>query len=503
MLYDRQGPPVATDKWDTDLASLFADLEKHGFQPRPGPALDPLAEYLLPADVPDPSDHHEAPYLGLRYFDRTAARLFFGRTRELLELFSLVENPEVRLISLFGHSGVGKSSFLAAGAVPRLEGVRAPHYARRDKTAARGLATQLDDLRDRPKQPDKPPVYILDQAEEMCADRLPGEQEAFVQCLHAALHEEPAATVVLGFRSDYHLDLSDLLARVAFRQEALPLRPLGPDASGDCPALLDYLRRCEPALFISLEHRYFPAMIHIQGGTFEMGDVLGDKEFLEKELPVHTVKLSNYHLGETPVTWQQYGLYCLAAKAKIPDGGGFGRGERPVVNVSWEDAAAYASWLTKHKKQPFRLPTEAEWEYAARERGKAVRFGNGKNVADPTEMNFDASERPKKPYSFVGEYRRKTTPFRQFPPNELGLYDMSGNVWEWCADWYGNYPKPEQQNPEGPETVQQNPKGPETGSGRVLRGGSWFNEPALVRGAYRSSDRPSSRTVTVGFRVAW
>lgn len=217
-LLTKQSRKIATDKWDSDLSALCADLEKHGFKPKPGTSLDPLADYPLPDDVPDPREHHAAPYLGLRYFDETAARLFFGRTRELLEFFSLVENPDVRLICLFGHSGVGKSSFLAAGVLPRIRAVGSPHYVRRDKTAVCGLASQLDALRERPKTPGKAPVYILDQAEEMFTDPLPDEQEAFVQRLRAALQEEPEATLVLGFRSDYLLDLSDLLARVDCRQ---------------------------------------------------------------------------------------------------------------------------------------------------------------------------------------------------------------------------------------------------------------------------------------------
>ncbi|MEQ1743789.1 MAG: SUMF1/EgtB/PvdO family nonheme iron enzyme [Saprospiraceae bacterium] len=762
-LLAKQGRKIATDKWDSDLAALFADLEKHGFQPRPGTSLDPLADYPLPDDVPDPRDHHAAPFLGLRYFDETAARLFFGRTRELLEFFSLVENPEIRLVSLFGHSGVGKSSFLAAGVLPRLRAIGTPHYTRRDKTAARGLATQLDAQRERPKMPGQPPVYILDQVEEMFADPLPGEREAFLQRLRAALQEEPETTLVLGFRSEYLLDLSDLLARVDCRQESLPLRPLGQPAlmeaiegvwrdpvlknryhldlengfaafvarnlmhtesggaaailqnrllklyeqarasrtpanllarlaiadydellrhstaekelldfqvqrlrtemgiaaddrslyealnhfvvdkatagtlpksklpddthnlhaalrrvnlltelpesealrlshdllapvvreryqqallneterleienvrlrlqeirkqlvniefenaleglktaalrnvvpneiwpvafelafvflqagrrdSGtyaliecanhldfaeklrppfpditfpdgrDCPALLDFLRRCEPALYIQLKHRYFPTMIPIEGGTFEMGNVLADLG--RDNETVHAVTLSGYGLAETPTTWQQYGLYCLTTGTEVPNDSGFGRGERPVINVSWKDAAAYAAWLAKHKGDRYRLPTEAEWEYAARECGKPVRFGNGKNMADRGEMNYGTSEYDLEPYQVIeGEYREKTTSVRLFAPNALGLYDMSGNVWEWCGDWYGEYPK----------AAQTNPTGPKAGSFRVHRGGSWYHPAFTCRVSTRNYWPPFNWDFAHGFRVA-
>jgi formylglycine-generating enzyme required for sulfatase activity len=757
-----QGLKITTDeKWDPLLDSFFSDLEKRGFQQKTGgTTIDPLAEYPLPAGVSDLLDDHPSPYLGLAYFDPTAARLFFGRTREMLEFFSLVEDAEVRLISLLGHSGVGKSSFLAAGVLPRLEATRQPHYARRNKTATKGLATQLDHLRAQPQNPGKPPVYILDQVEEIFTDPLPGEQEAFVERLRAVVREEPEATIVIGFRSDYQLDVSDLLARVNCRQESLPLRPLNQPAlveaiegvwrdpvlknryqidlengfanyvarnlmhteSGgaaailqnrllklyeqakvrripsnpyirlttfdydalldnataeeelfdfqiqrlraeglpnddkslletldkfvvdkatartlpksklpvaspdlyaalhrvnllteltesqavrlshdllapivrrryqqfllndrdienvrlrlrevrkylidtqftkaleefkgatlrntlpeevwqaafelafvflqaeqkeqgtyallecanhldfagklrppfpdeqfpdgqDCPALLEYLRRCEPAFFIQMERLYFPTMIPVTGGTFDMGDVLGDNEFPDRELPVHRVTLSDYALAETPVTWQQYGLYCHAIGIEVPGDSGFGRGEWPVINVNWEEAVAYANWLSRHTNSIYRLPTEAEWEYAAREGGKSVRLGNGKNIADPAEMNFDASETYIKSYSKAGEYREKTTPVRQFDPNALGFFDMSGNVWEWCGDKYGPYSAEHQTNPTGPED----------GSSRVVRGGSWAFVPRLCRVAYRNPGTLASRTNDLGFRLA-
>lgn len=163
--------------------------------------------------------------------------------------------------------------------------------------------------------------------------------------------------------------------------------------------------------------------------------------------------------------------------------------DHPVVDVSWNDALAFCQWAG------CRLPTEAEWEYSARERGKKVRFGNGKNIADPAEINFYGGSAYKTAYSVVGVYRAKTVPVASFMPNALGLYDMSGNVWEWCSDWYDeNYYK---------NAPQNNPKGPASSpyGARVLRGGSWDVVPRLARSAVRLRIYPGNRSDNVGFRV--
>ncbi|MEO6038608.1 MAG: TIR domain-containing protein, partial [Saprospiraceae bacterium] len=227
-LYRKQGSKISTEKWDSDVAALFADLQET--IPRIQSAFTdalvrPLSEYPLPGNSPDLLDYHPAPFLGLVFFSHTAASLFFGRTREILEFFNLVERSDVQLISLFGYSGVGKSSLLAAGILPRLEAKWQPYYERRKITE--GLGKQLTRLRQLPKTAGKPPVYILDQVEEIFTDLLPDEREDFVQSLRTAVREEPEATIVLGFRSDFQLEISDLLARVNCRRENLPLRSLG------------------------------------------------------------------------------------------------------------------------------------------------------------------------------------------------------------------------------------------------------------------------------------
>ena len=141
----------------------------------------------------------------------------------------------------------------------------------------------------------------------------------------------------------------------------------------------------------------------------------------------------------------------------------------------------------------YRLPTEAEWEYAAREGGKKVRFGNGKNVANPDEINFEASGRYKRPYSIAGIYRQKTVEIKSFSPNALGLYNMSGNVWEWCWDWWDEkYYK---------TSPSDNPKGAKQGKYRLLRGGSSGGNPEGVRAAVRTGGNPNYHAYKVGLRV--
>jgi formylglycine-generating enzyme len=211
------------------------------------------------------------------------------------------------------------------------------------------------------------------------------------------------------------------------------------------------------------------------------------------------------------VTFEEYDAFCEATGREKPNDEGWGRGDRPVINVSWYDAVAYCNWLSEQdgftevytikgktvtvdwNADGYRLPTEAEWEYAAREGGRKVRFGNGKDIADPEEINFNAHKNYQKSYSIDGKYRKQTVPVGSLnSPNALGLHDMSGNVYEWCWDWYGAYPS----------TPETDPKGPDSGSYRVPRGGSWYSYPQNVRVAYRNDYAPGFRGNDIGFRLA-
>ncbi len=269
-----------------------------------------------------------------------------------------------------------------------------------------------------------------------------------------------------------------------------------------------------------------PDMVFIRGGTFRMGCTSEQWDCGSYESPTFEATVSDFYLGRYEVTFKEYDAFCAATGREKPYDEGWGRGKRPVMNVSWYDAVEYCNWLSeqhgltpyyaidKSRKDPnndyryddlkwlvtprvggngYRLPTEAEWEYAARGGGKSVLFGNGKNVADPLEINFDGREQYKKAYSVAGVYRDKTVPVGSLnSPNGLGLHDMSGNVYEWCWDWFGDYSS----------SSKTNPRGPERGSFRVNRGGSWSNAPRLCRVADRSYSTPSNRNYFVGFRLA-
>ena len=203
---------------------------------------------------------------------------------------------------------------------------------------------------------------------------------------------------------------------------------------------------------------------------------------------MHLVSLNDFYIGTKEVTQKQWKDIMGKNPSNFKN-----CGECPVENVSWDDVQEFIQKLNAKTGRQYRLPTEAEWEYAAREGGQAVLFGNGKNMANPAEINFAAST-DKKPYSVIGIYRIKTTPAGSFPPNALGLYDMSGNVWEWCSDWYNAY-----YYSNSPST---NPLGPATGTSRVIRGGSYFYNPESLRVAYRTNYKPSESKSELGFRLA-
>lgn len=218
-----------------------------------------------------------------------------------------------------------------------------------------------------------------------------------------------------------------------------------------------------------------PGMIRIPGGNFQMGSERGGRN----EQPVHAVTVSTFYLAETEVTFAQYDAFCEATGSAKPDDEGWGRGNRPVINVSWHDAQAYCQWVSQKTGQRYRLPTEAEWEYAA--------GGGSSGRSTYAGTNRESSLRIHAVYAV-----RRSSPVKSKQPNPLGLYDMSGNVWEWCQDRYGSYPK----------EPQTNPTGPSDGSERVIRGGDWSVDAARCRSACRVYDSPARRGMGLGFRLA-
>lgn len=275
-------------------------------------------------------------------------------------------------------------------------------------------------------------------------------------------------------------------------------------------------------------------LVKIPGGTFAMGDQFGDGE--SNELPLHNVTVSDFYMSRYEVSFDEFDAFCDATGRGEPSDNGWGGGKHPAINVDWYDALEYCNWLSEQHKlrdvytidkntqdsnnknandtkkymvrvdwsaDGYRLPTEAEWEYAARavrnnsgtaQGGGRVRFGNGSDIIDPSEINFYARKDYKKPFSIVGEYRQQTVPVDELSANAFGLKNMSGNVWEWCWDWYyGEIYK----NNEG----ARDPKGEGGGEYRVLRGGSWYDPPGNCRASDRDYFGPNIKDSNLGFRV--
>ena len=217
-------------------------------------------------------------------------------------------------------------------------------------------------------------------------------------------------------------------------------------------------------------------MIKVEGGTFSMG-ATSEQEYdaLSCEKPVHSVTLSDYYIGETEVTQELWEAVMGSNPSEFK-----GNNQRPVENVSWNDCQEFIKKLNKLTGKNFRLPTEAEWEYAARggKYSRGYKY-SGSNNADEVAWYGNNS-------GF------NTHPVATKKANKLGLYDMSGNVWEWCNDWYGRYQS----------YSQTNPTGPSEGDSRVLRGGSWSGNDWSVRVSNRDNYAPGFRYIDFGLRLA-
>ena len=247
-----------------------------------------------------------------------------------------------------------------------------------------------------------------------------------------------------------------------------------------------------------LEKRYYPEMVPVAGGTFFMGS----NDSLAHEQPIHQVSVGNFELGKTEVTVFQYSLFCQSSGKKMPPPPGWGyQGDNPVVFVSWLDAVAYTEWLSNRSGKKYRLPTEAEWEFAARggepgwESGYIFSGSNNPDSIGWYKAGTDSSEH--EPSNSIINPNR-TQAVGQKLANSLGLFDMSGNVWEWCADWYSAdyYQYCVDKN------LVQNPLGPEKGSLKVVRGGAWGSEAHFLRVSDRVRAVPERQLELLGFRVA-
>lgn len=233
-------------------------------------------------------------------------------------------------------------------------------------------------------------------------------------------------------------------------------------------------------------------LLPIPAGVFDMGDVL--KEGFLWESPVHRVSINAFLLCKYPVTQAQWLELMGNNPAHF-----HGDENLPIESVSWQEMQVFIQKLNERTGKNYRLPTESEWEYAAREGGQQVRFGNGKNIADTEEMNFngtiEGAKDFKQAHANPGNWRYYTLPVHQFEPNAFGLYQMSGNVWEMCADlWHESYTgAPDDGSPwlTGGDPLR-----------RVARGGSWNLKSEYCRNTARSRSLAAYANHLIGFRLA-
>lgn len=275
----------------------------------------------------------------------------------------------------------------------------------------------------------------------------------------------------------------------------------------------------------------FPEMVAVRAGSFAMGDEIGD--LWDGCRPTHNVTLTyDFFIGRYEVTFDQYDQYADVTGSVAPYDQGWGRGERPVIYVDWWEAIRYCNWLSElHGLPPaystqgalldgsgrvtdditpvegYRLPTEAEWEYAASGGQEALplpprfRYAGSDDIDEVAWYSRNSGEYVYDPGNGIMDFRNhgidhikgmSSHPVGLKQANELGLHDMSGNVWEWCHDWYGDY--------SGDDLV--NPVGAASGHVRVMRGGSWIFGAADCRVAGRFYRSAHDRLPRLGFRVA-
>ena len=222
-----------------------------------------------------------------------------------------------------------------------------------------------------------------------------------------------------------------------------------------------------------------PEMVWLPAGQFKMGDIQG--RGFSNELPVQKVFVNKFAMGRYEVTFAEYDHFVKATGRAKPDDEGWGRGKQPVINVSWEEATAYTEWLSQQTGKKYRLPTEVEWEYAARA-GTETQYWWGnemmRNCAVCDGCGSDLDD-------------KKTAPVGYFPANAFGLHDTVSNVWEWTCSEYQEQYSGKEQSCADKQNVEY----------RVTRGGSWFTIPQGVRAAYRFKLRPTEHYNEVGFRV--
>lgn len=241
-----------------------------------------------------------------------------------------------------------------------------------------------------------------------------------------------------------------------------------------CFMILISLYSCEDSEYETIK------MQPVEGGTFLMGGLESDGDELKditQDHPIHKVTLKRFYISKTEVTLGQW----MSIMDSFPKNINTSNPLLPVSNISWNEAQNFIKKLNSKTGKEYRLPTEAEWEFAAR---GGINSSNFKYCRGGNNFNEYSWLRPNS--------GQLTHPVAQKKPNELGLYDMTGNVWEWCQDYYGNYTKSD----------KTNPKGPIEGKERVNKGGGFLDAQILFRIGKRSGNSPTFKYRTLGFRLA-
>ncbi len=238
----------------------------------------------------------------------------------------------------------------------------------------------------------------------------------------------------------------------------------------ECPIAADDWPDAPKAVIREIE------MVPVKGGCYKMGDNFGDGS--ENEKPIHEVCVKDFSIGKYLVTQIQW----IAVMGTHPSQEANCGVSCPVENVSWNDVQEFIRRLNQRTEKAYRLPTEAEWEYAARSGGKSEKWAGTSSESELGDYAW-----------YYNNSGLQSHPVGQKKPNGLGLYDMTGNVWEWMSDWYedGYYAKSPRDNPQGSAAVRT----------RSLRGGYWGDLPRFVRVSRRISLAPGARAAGYGFRI--
>ena len=296
---------------------------------------------------------------------------------------------------------------------------------------------------------------------------------------------------IVALQREHYITLSDqfhfMYARVALSEGSISIAIDSAKRYLSAAGTAGKFHKEALALLDEAEQMMFPLepeMVVIPAGRFRMGCLSDCEAMMDYAKPVHEVTIESFALSKYEVTFAEYDRFTAATGRDRAWDRGWGRGRRPVIYVSWEEAVAYTEWLSAHTGERYRLPSEAEWEYAARAGSGTVyswgdEIGRVRANCDGCGSQWD---------------NKKTAPVGSFGANAWGLHDMHGNLWEWVQDcWHDNY-----------EGAPADGSAWESGncSRRVLRGGSWCNNPRNLRAAYRSRGTTGDRIINNGFRVA-